>query len=190
MNEEKKVNSKQLKEIELGVIAELMKNSRRSDRELAKALHTSQPTVGRIIKRLEKMGIIKEYTMIPDFSKLGYKIMGITQMKVEEVNKGQFEEMVDTEVRPFEKEMVFANLLAVVGADAGKNRAFVTLYKDYSAYAEAMKIVKQVSFSRGEDVESFLVDLNTEQYRLFTMSAIARHILQTSKNVTSEGAEP
>src|SRR4030043_777946 len=91
MNGEKKVDSKQLKEIELGVIAELMKNSRRSDRELAKALHTSQPTVSRTIKRLEKMGIIKEYTMIPDFSKLGYKIMGITQMKVEEVNKGQLD---------------------------------------------------------------------------------------------------
>src|SRR4030066_1497567 len=101
MSEEEKSNVKSLKKIELMVIAELMKNSRRSDRELAKALHTSQPTVSRTIKRLEKMGIIKEYTMIPDFSKLGYKIMGITQMKVEEVNKEQFKEMVDTEVRPF-----------------------------------------------------------------------------------------
>ena len=40
MNEERKVDSKQLKEIELRLIAELMKNSRRSDRELAKALGT------------------------------------------------------------------------------------------------------------------------------------------------------
>src|SRR4030066_1542772 len=94
MSEEKKVESKQLKEIELRVIAELMKNSRRSDRELAKALHTSQPAVSRAIKRLEKEGIIKEYTMIPDFAKLGYKIMGITQMKVkeesEESTEGEF----------------------------------------------------------------------------------------------------
>jgi len=179
---------KPLRTIELRLIAELMKNSRRSDRELAKALGTSQPTVGRIIKRLEKQGVIREYTMIPDFSKLGYNIMGITQMKAKEVNKEQFEEMIETEARQFEKEEVYANILAVIGANAGKNRAFVTLYKDYSAYSEAMKMVKEVSFSQGEDVESFLVDLNSEQYRLLTMSEIARHVLQMSKNRASKGA--
>ena len=60
-----------MKEIELKLISELMKNSRRSDRDLAKAIGTSQPTVSRMIGKLEKEGIIKEYTMIPDFGKLG-----------------------------------------------------------------------------------------------------------------------
>jgi DNA-binding Lrp family transcriptional regulator len=73
-----------MKNIELRLISELMKNSRRSDRELAKALGVSQPTVSRTIKRLEEEGYIKEYTMIPDFSKLGYEIMGITSLNVEE----------------------------------------------------------------------------------------------------------
>jgi len=65
-----------LKEVELRLVGELMKNSRRSDRELAKALKVSQPTVSRMIKKLEKEGVIQEYTMIPNFSKLGYEIMG------------------------------------------------------------------------------------------------------------------
>src|SRR4030043_2348412 len=84
MSEEKKVDSKQLKEIELRVIAELMKNSRRSDRELAKALHMSQPTVSRTIKRLEKEGIIKEYTMIPDFAKVGEKVLALVFVKLKQ----------------------------------------------------------------------------------------------------------
>jgi DNA-binding Lrp family transcriptional regulator len=66
-----------LKDTELKVISELMKNSRRSDRELAKAIGASQPTVSRIIKKLEKEKIIEEYTMIPNFSKLGYKILAL-----------------------------------------------------------------------------------------------------------------
>jgi DNA-binding Lrp family transcriptional regulator len=47
-----------LKDIELRLISELVKNSRRSDRELAKVLGISQPTVSRARMRLEKQGLI------------------------------------------------------------------------------------------------------------------------------------
>lgn len=43
-----------MKEVELRLAAELMKNSRRSDRELAKALKVSQPTVSRMRNKLER----------------------------------------------------------------------------------------------------------------------------------------
>lgn len=73
-----------MKDIELKLLSELMKNSRRSDRELAKAIGTSQPPVSRMISRLEKEGVIKEYTMIPDFSKVGLEIMALTFIKFEQ----------------------------------------------------------------------------------------------------------
>ena len=73
-----------LKEIELRLVSELMRNSRRSDRALAKALGVSQPTISRMISKLEKTGVIREYTTIPDFGKLGYEIMGITSISVRE----------------------------------------------------------------------------------------------------------
>jgi DNA-binding Lrp family transcriptional regulator len=49
-----------LREVELRLISELMKNSRKSDRELARTIGTSQPTVTRTRNRLEKEGYIKE----------------------------------------------------------------------------------------------------------------------------------
>jgi len=64
-----------MKDIELRLIAELMKDSRKSDRELAKVIGVSQPTITRIRTRLEKSGVIREYTIIPDFSQLGYTLM-------------------------------------------------------------------------------------------------------------------
>jgi DNA-binding Lrp family transcriptional regulator len=73
-----------LKEVELKLVCELMKNSRRSDRELAKVLGVSQPTVSRTLKKLEKEGVIKEYTMIPDFTRLGFQIMSIDFAKLKE----------------------------------------------------------------------------------------------------------
>lgn len=72
-----------MKEAELKLISELMKNSRQSDRELAKAIGVSQPTVTRMRTRLEKEGIIKEYTAIPNFARLGYQIMAVTLAKLE-----------------------------------------------------------------------------------------------------------
>jgi DNA-binding Lrp family transcriptional regulator len=59
-----------------------MKNSKNSDRELAKIIGVSQPTITRTRSRLEKEGHIKEYTMIPDFKKLGFELMSINLAKM------------------------------------------------------------------------------------------------------------
>jgi DNA-binding Lrp family transcriptional regulator len=64
-----------MKKIEWMLLSELMKNSKQSDRELAKKIGASQPTVTRTRTRLEKEGYIKEYTIIPDFSKFGFELM-------------------------------------------------------------------------------------------------------------------
>jgi DNA-binding Lrp family transcriptional regulator len=72
-----------LKEIERKLLSELLKNSRRSDRELAKAIGVSQPTTTRLRTKLEKEGYIKEYTIIPNFSKIGYTIMALNFIKLD-----------------------------------------------------------------------------------------------------------
>lgn len=71
--------------IGMKLISELMGNSRRSDRELARILGTSQPTVTRIRTKLEKEGFIREYTMIPDFCRIGYKLIAITFTDVRQI---------------------------------------------------------------------------------------------------------
>jgi DNA-binding Lrp family transcriptional regulator len=71
-----------MKDTELKLLCELMKNSRRSDRQLAKTTGLSQPTVSRAIKKLEEKGFIKEYAMIPDFSKLDFRVMAIIFTKL------------------------------------------------------------------------------------------------------------
>ncbi len=85
-----------MKKTEVKPISELILNSRRSDRELAKAVGVSQPTVGRMIKKLEKEGYIREYTIVPDFQRLGYHLMalifvklkqGLTAEKIEEARR-------------------------------------------------------------------------------------------------------
>ena len=70
-----------LKTLDLQICSELLKNSKVSDRELARKLGVSQPTITRRRAKLERIQVIREYTFIPDFPKLGYHILAITLLK-------------------------------------------------------------------------------------------------------------
>jgi len=63
---------------EIKLLAELLRNSKKSDRELGRTLGVSQPTVSRTRIKLEKTGTIQEYTVVPDITKLGFELMAIT----------------------------------------------------------------------------------------------------------------
>jgi len=69
-------------ELKKRLLAELLKNSRRSDRELARALGSSQPTITRTRQKIEREGLIRSYTIIPDWRKLGFEIMAFTFTKM------------------------------------------------------------------------------------------------------------
>jgi len=168
-----------MKDTELRLIADLMKNSRRSDRELAKALGTSQPTVSRLIKKLENEGVIREYTMIPDFAKLGYTIMGATLLNVQEpLIKEKFEEVRKTTIRT-ERTAPHAALLAINSTTTERNRLFISFYENYSEYVNAMSLARRIPFVNVNSMESLLADLHDEtNYRVLSMSAIANHLLQ------------
>jgi DNA-binding Lrp family transcriptional regulator len=171
-----------MKDVEVRLISELMKNSRRSDRELAKALGVSQPTVTRVRGKLEKEGIIKDYTMIPDFAKLGYLLLGFTLVRMEKPLGAEEWEDFRKKAIDLEKENPHASLMALSGMGLGKDILFATFYEDYSAYSRAMRLVRKIPFADLERIESFLVDLKDEStYRLLNLSAIAKHILTLKK---------
>jgi DNA-binding Lrp family transcriptional regulator len=73
-----------------------LKNSRRSDRKLAKVIGVSQPTTTRLRTKLEKEGCIKEYAILPNFSKIGYTIMALNFIKLDP-------KLTDHEIEGFRK---------------------------------------------------------------------------------------
>jgi DNA-binding Lrp family transcriptional regulator len=69
-----------LKSVDYKILFALMKNSKITDRKLAKQIGVSQPTVTRRRARLEKE-VIDCYTAIPKWEKLGYEILAVTLVK-------------------------------------------------------------------------------------------------------------
>lgn len=170
-----------MKEVEIALISELLKNSRRSDRELAKAIGTSQPTVSRLIKKLEKAGVIKEYTMIPDFRKLGYELLGFTFVKLKKLSKEELDAARET-ARQSLKENTFGIVMLERGIGFGYDGLFVSFYKDYTDYAAHKDQLRQFRFLDVGCMETFLVSLTDKiRYRPLTFATLAQSLLTMGK---------
>ena len=71
-----------LDDIDKKLLGELLKNSKRSYRELAKAIGVSAATVINHVQRLESGGVIKDYSVRLDHERLGYELTVVTEIIV------------------------------------------------------------------------------------------------------------
>jgi DNA-binding Lrp family transcriptional regulator len=171
-----------MKKVELKLISELMKNSRQSDRNLAGAIGVSQPTVTRIRNKLEKEGYIREYTMIPDFSKLGYKIMAITFALSRFLEKEEAERAGKT-LADSVKDKQFEFIMLERGDGLGFDGVIISLHEDYASYLKVLEWLRQFDFLEVKRINSFLINLEDNvRYRPLTFSTLAKLIrLQTER---------
>jgi DNA-binding Lrp family transcriptional regulator len=171
-----------LKEVELNLISELMKNSRRSDRELARAVGASQPTITRARLRLEKEGLIAEYTMIPEFSKLEFDIAALTFVKFKGASSDECDSMRKRAQHRFKNGTFGENVVMFVrGMGLGYTGVMVSFHKDYSSFSAFSEIIKR-QYPIVEST-SFLIDLKDDvRYRPLTFATLAKHILMLKKS--------
>jgi DNA-binding Lrp family transcriptional regulator len=177
-----------MKEAALKLLSELMKNSHRSDRELAKATGLSQPTVSRIRARLEKERYISEYTVIPDFEKLGYEIAAMTFVKLKRtiVSPEQIEE-ARRSAREKLKNSHFAIIMLERGLGIEYDAVLIALYKNYTEYVEHMKELGSYEFLETFAIESFIINLKDPvHYRPLTFKKLAEHMLTIKKPVNEQ----
>jgi DNA-binding Lrp family transcriptional regulator len=166
-----------LKEVEWKLVCELMKNSRRSDRELAKVLGVSQPTVSRTMKKLEKEGVIKEYTMIPDFAKLGFGIMSVEFARLKEPIPEEKLKEIRKQVRQTLWKDPMSMIVGMSGIGLNADRVVVAFHEDYSTYTEHLNKIKHHPSAIADQISSFLIDLNDKsQYLPLTLSNLADYI--------------
>jgi DNA-binding Lrp family transcriptional regulator len=171
-----------MKDVELRLISELMKNSCRSDRELAKAMRVSQPTVSRTKARLEKEGYILEYTIIPNFNKLGYHLFALTFFSLKrDIPSSEMPNAVKLGLERTQE--VPSNVVLIErGIGLHFDSFMASFHKDYSSYTSLMQRVKTSRYIDLKTVESFIVDLDDKvHYRYLTFSTLAKHLLETNQ---------
>ena len=80
----------EIDDLDRKILREVVKDSRRSYRELARRLNVAVTTVINRIEKLEELGIINGYTVRIDYEKLGYELTVLTEISV---SKGKLLEM-------------------------------------------------------------------------------------------------
>lgn len=170
-----------LKEFERKLLAELIKNSRRSDRELAKAIGASQPTTTRLRSKLEKEGYIKEYTVIPNFSKIGYSIMALNFLKFDpKLNQEQIEIFRNARPETIGKDP-FGVILIQRGMGLGYDATIVSLHKNYSSYDAFRNYVRASMSPSITEITPFLINLEEEKSTFpLTFAFLAIQLLKSN----------
>jgi len=146
-----------LKDIELKLISELVKNSRRSDRELAKRLGVSQPTVSRIRVRLEKQGLI-DYSAVPNLAKLGFEIIAITFGRRDYTKHPEIDLQKAKDFAERHPGIIFG----AGGSGLDYDRIAISIHRDYSDYSKFLQEMRNEWADIMDIKDSFVVSLKSK----------------------------
>ena len=152
----------------IDLLYELMKNSKRSDRELAKVVRASQPTITRMRKNLEKLGYIREYTVIPSLEKLGFEIIALNFLSLSTTQELMKEIHKWVSKNP---KILFSS--SGEGLN-GKTLLLVSIHKSFTDFSAFTRELRSFLDLRVASVESFLFSLKTDVIKHFSFKDLER----------------
>ena len=148
------------------LLRELLKNSKRSDRELAEILKVSQPTISRTRHKLEKDGTIQDYTIIPNFGKMGFEIFALTFVKMRsDILVGETKERAKKFAAKFPN-VVFASS----GQGLGMTGVIISYHKNYTEYHKQLNQLRLELKDVATDIQSFMVAIGEGEYKKYSLT--------------------
>lgn len=154
-----------LKDVDVKIVAGLMRNSKISDRKLADIIGVSQPTVTRRRAKLEKE-LSAHYTMIPDFAKLGMEIMVFHLVQWKPMKHETPRQKKDFEEKVGKFLSRNPNIIFIgAGQGLGMSRVCISIHRNYSDYAVFLREFETEWDQYVANHDSFIVSLKGDQVR-------------------------
>lgn len=147
-----------LKSVDYKILAALMKNSKISDRQLARQIGVSQPTVTRRRTRLEKEAL-DGYTAVPKWTAIGFEILAITMVK-SHPSTG-LKENVKANTEKATKWMLNQPTVILCSGSQGmgKNGVLISVHKSYADFDRFMSEHKRELGDMFTEVDTAIVNL-------------------------------
>ncbi len=161
------------KKLQKRLLIELLRNSKQSDRKLAKKLGVSQPTITRNRARLERENYIRDYTIIPDWRKLGFEILALTFVQMDP--KVVSQELIG-KVRDYAS-MWPNSFFASTGEGMGMTGVIMSLHKNYRDYSQKLAVFRQDWGHFMENIQSFIMVTNEGVIKDFSFKYLDENLL-------------
>ena len=154
------------KDLPQELLRELLKNSKRSDRDLAKILKVSQPTITRTRHKLEKSGIIQDYTVVPNFTQMGFEILAVTLVKMRpEIRTPE----VFKEAKKYTEKFPNA-IFAATGEGLGMTGMIISFHKNITDYHRKWNQMRIDWKDYIIDIQNFVVSLEEGEIKRFSLT--------------------
>ncbi|HER54643.1 MAG TPA: Lrp/AsnC family transcriptional regulator [Candidatus Bathyarchaeota archaeon] len=150
------------------LLLEYLKDSDRSDGEIAKIIGVSQPTVSRMKAKLLKEGYISHFSAFPDFGKMGYEIMAFNFVRfnldmVQEIEANTLEWVAKHPC------IIFSSRAEGMGIDA----VSVSMHKTYADFRRFVNINRERWGKFMEKSHHVLVDMKSEFKKPYSFCYLA-----------------
>jgi DNA-binding Lrp family transcriptional regulator len=142
-------------EIDKKILSEYLRDARSSFREVASKIGVAVGTVLSRVRKMEKEGLIKGYSVILDHEKLGYELTAITEITV---SKGKLIEM--------EKEIAkFPNICAVYDVTGLTDAIIIAKFHNREELSKFTKVLLGMPFVERTNTHIVLTTVK-EDFRL------------------------
>jgi len=139
------------------LLFELVKNSKRSDRELAKVLGVSQPTITRARTRLEQEKFIRQYTVFPDFAKIGFELVAYNFITLKPSQSSDLEKMQKMRIEWARDNS--SVIFEVGGEGLGATILMISIHRNYTDFASFIAKYRTDWANYLQDLKSFIISI-------------------------------
>ena len=134
----------------------LRKNSRLSCREIARSVKVSVVTVLNRIKKFEQEGLIKSYSVVPDYEKLGYDVQAIIHLRISKGKLFEVEKKIATH----------PNVFAVYDTTGAFDCLAITKFKNRRSLDSFLKKIQKYDFIERTETQLILNTIKEENIKV------------------------
>ncbi len=142
-----------MNELAKNLLKELTTNSRQSDREISKKLNVTQPTISRLRNKMEKEGLIQNYTLIPNLEKLDVDFVTCITLQWKDYSEVKELEKF-TNFLKYDKRVLFS---ASGEGFEDKTKIILAFHKNYNSYELFLREIRTKWKDHVKSMDSFLV---------------------------------
>ncbi len=154
------------------VLIELLRNAKISDKELAKKLGTSQPTITRIRNKLQEKHFFSTYTVLPSLTNLGLNLMTMTFLGISNFKEKE-------KVAKWIRENPHVAFSAEGEGLRQQNISIISLHPSFEHYEEFLNHLRRDLENSVGNISSFLI-ANKNTIKDFSLDTPIEHFLHVT----------